>query len=170
LPKYNYEGLVLSAAEPLLQWAFFLHRAAGLEASELKRLLPAHQYAKATDIMETIARTPHERQAYEARRKAEMDYRAGLDEAMQRGRDEGERLGLEKGERLGLEKGERLGLEKGERLGLEKGERLALLEQVQFLQSMLQETLPAESQLQAMDLVALRDLCAELQDRLRNVR
>lgn len=149
LPKYNYEGIFLPSADPLVQWAFFLDRAAGLEAAELKQLLPGRQYAKATEVMETIARTPQERQLYESRRKAEMDYRAGLDEA----RDEGERLGLEKGERLGLEKGERLGL----------------VEQVRFLQGLLQEPLSAESELHEMDLAALRRRCGELRDRLRQV-
>ena len=113
-------------------------------------MLPADQYAKATDIMETIARTPQERQAYESRRKAEMDYRAGLDEAMA----------------LGVQKGR----DEGERLGLEKGERLALLEQVRFLQGVLQVPLPVESHLQNLDLMALRGLCAELKDRLRKSR
>jgi predicted transposase/invertase (TIGR01784 family) len=154
LPKYNFQGLSLSAADPLVQWAYFLDRAAGLEAAELKRLLPAREYEKATEIMETIARTPQERQLYESRRKAELDYRAGLDEALA----------------LGMEKGERLGLEKGERLGLEKGERLALLEQIRFLQGLLQEAVSPQSELQAMDLAALRLLCDNLKERLRRDR
>jgi predicted transposase/invertase (TIGR01784 family) len=158
LPKYNYECLSLSAAEPLVQWAFFLDRAAGLEAVELKRLLPTSEHEKATEVMETIARTPQERQVYESRRKAEMDYRAAFDEALEIGRAEG------------LEKGERLGLEKGERLGLEKGERLGLVDQVRFLQGLLQESLAAESELQAMDLAALRRLCGEMKERLRQAR
>lgn len=158
LPKYNYEGVAIPTSPSLFQWAFFLDRAAGLEASELKRLLPGAPYAKATNIMETIAHTPQQRQAYESRRKAERDYRAALDDAEQ------------KGERLGLEKGERLGLEKGERLGLEKGERLALLEQIRFLQSVLQEPYWAEPQLQAMDLISLRRLTDELKDRFRGSR
>jgi predicted transposase/invertase (TIGR01784 family) len=162
LPKYNYDSSALSAAAALTQWAFFLDRAAELEVPELKRLLPAREYAKATEIMETIARTPQERQLYESRRKAEMDYRAGLDEALA--------VGMEKGERLGLEKGERLGLEKGERLGLEKGERRALQDQVHFLQGLLQEPLSAQAVLQTMDIAALRRLCGELQDRLRRAR
>ena len=131
-----------------------LDRAAGFEAPELKRLLPAREYSKATEVMETIARTPQERQVYESRRKAEMDYRARLDEALEKGREEGERFGLEKGERLGLE----------------KGERLALLDQVWFLQGVLQEPRSAESELQAMDLAALRRLCGELKERLRQAR
>lgn len=166
LPKYNYQGLPLAAAAPLVQWAFFLDRAGGLEALELKHLLPGSEYAKATEVMETIARTPQERQLYESRRKAEMDYRAGLDEALALGLEKGR----EEGERYGLEKGERLGLEKGERLGLEKGERLALLEQVRFLQGLLQEPSSAQSELQAMDLAVLRQLSGELKERLRQAR
>jgi hypothetical protein len=71
---------------------------------------------------------------------------------------------------LGMEKGERLGLEKGERLGLEKGERLALLEQIRFLQGLLQEAVSPQSELQAMDLAALRLLCDNLKERLRRDR
>jgi predicted transposase/invertase (TIGR01784 family) len=138
LSKYNYHGLSLSAADPLTQWAFFLDRAAGLESVELKRLLPAYEYAKATQVMETIARTPEQRQLYESRRKAEMDYRAGLDEALA--------------------------------VGLEKGERLALLDQVRFLQGLLQDAITAESELEAMDLTMLRRLCSDLKDRLRPAR
>jgi predicted transposase/invertase (TIGR01784 family) len=143
LAKYNFEGASISTAAPLTQWAFFLDRAVGLEAADLRRLLPDREYAKATEIMETIARTPQERQLYESRRKAELDYRAAFDEALEEG------------------------LRKGERLGLEKGERLALLEQVRFLQGLLQEPLSAESELQAMDLAALRSLCGDLRERLR---
>lgn len=138
LPKYNYEGLSLAATSPLVQWAFFLDRAAGLEPVELKHLLPGREYSKATEIMETIARTPQQRQLYESRRKAEMDYRACLDEALAQ--------------------------------GMEKGERLALVEQVQFLQGLLQEPLSALSEVQAMDLPALRRLCGELKERLRQSR
>jgi flagellar biosynthesis/type III secretory pathway protein FliH len=108
--------------------------------------------------METIARTPEERQLYHSRRKAAMDYRAGLDEALKKGRSEGR------------QEGERLGLEKGERLGLEKGERLSLLDQVRFLQGLLQEPLSEAPELEAMDLGMLRRLCSELKDRLRQSR
>lgn len=157
LPKYNF-GVLPATADPLVQWAFFLDQAAGLEPAELKRLLPGRQYAKATDIMETIARTPQERQLYESRRKAELDYRSGLDEAME--------IGLQKG----LEKGERLGLEKGERLGLEKGERLALTIHVRNLQDLLQEPPTPEAELQSLSLTELRRRCDELTERLRPSR
>jgi predicted transposase/invertase (TIGR01784 family) len=158
LPKYNYEGLSLSAATSLVQWAFFLDRAAGLEAAELRRLLPAREYAKATEVMETIARTPQERQLYESRRRAEMDYRAALDEALEKGREEGR------------EKGREEGREEGERFGLEKGERLALLDHIRFLQGLLQEPVSPQSELQALDRAALKRLYGELQERLRQAR
>ena len=126
----------------MTKWAFFLDQAAGLEPAELKRLLPGRPYAKATEIMETIARTPQERQLYESRRKAEMDYRSGLDEAMQ----------------IGLQKGR------------EEGQRFALAAQVRNLQNLLLEPLTAEAELQAMTLAELRRRCDELTERLRPTR
>lgn len=149
LPKYNFVE-PLSAGDPLEQWAFFLDRAAELESAELKKLLPDRPYAKATQIMETIARTPQERQLYESRRKAELDYRSGMDEALQ--------IGLEKGREEGREE------------GLAKGERLVLVEQVRFFQGLLAEPLSAEAELQALDLPELRRRLSDLQARVRAVR
>jgi flagellar biosynthesis/type III secretory pathway protein FliH len=162
LAKYNFDSASISEADALTQWAFLLDRSADMEAAELKRLLPGPEFHKAIEIMETIARTPEERQLYEARRQAELDYRAGLDEAHARGWQEGERLGLEKGERLGLEK--------GRSEGRQEAERAVLVDQIRFLQDVLGGPVSSESELSALDLAVLRQTCAELRDRVQSQR
>lgn len=73
LTKYNFEREQLAASDDLTRWSFFLRESPGLEASDLRLLLPQPAFVKATGIIEMIAHTPEERQRYEARRKAERD-------------------------------------------------------------------------------------------------
>jgi flagellar biosynthesis/type III secretory pathway protein FliH len=165
LPKYNFDVPSLATADRLTQWAFLLDQAGQYEADELRRLLPFPVFHQAIEIMETIAHTPEERQLYESRRKAEMDYRAGLDEALAIGRAEGERAGLEKGRQEGRQQGR----DEGRHEGRLQERRVALIEQIQFLQSLLHEPAPSEPELESLDISALQARCAELQQRVRQL-
>ena len=139
LPKYNFEGVSPASAAGLAQWAFFFSRAADLEADELKRLLPQPEFVKATGVVEMIAQTPQERLQYEARRKAELDFRSFVADARREGHEEGR----------------------------EQGHKLGLVEQVQLLQELLHESVATTADLMAQDNDALAQLCAELRGRLR---
>jgi predicted transposase/invertase (TIGR01784 family) len=77
LPKYNFSEAGLSEADDLSQ------------AADLKRLLPDPEFAKATGVVEMIAKTPEERMRYEARLKAERDHHQQLLDAEERGEARG---------------------------------------------------------------------------------
>src|SRR5690606_38178289 len=121
------------------QWMFFLANAARFEASDLRRLLPSEEFSKAVAIMETIARTPEERQLYETRLKAERDHewalRATRIEAHQEGREEGIGIGREEGREEG---------------------RQALIQQIARFETRLGGEVTPPDQLEAMDLPALQ--------------
>ena len=55
LSKYNLDELVISRSPAIEQWAFFLLHAHSYEAGELRYLLPAVQFQRAIDVIETIA-------------------------------------------------------------------------------------------------------------------
>lgn len=164
LPKYNFAGATPPQTERLAQWAFFLTHAAQLEPAELRRLLPQREFVKATGVMEMIAQTPQERMQYEARRKAERDYRSFINDARREGLAEGLERGKEEGLEMGLEKGLEEGLEMGLEEGLEKG---VLVGQVQLLQGLLQEPVSSAAELMNVASDALQQLASELKDRLQ---
>jgi hypothetical protein len=60
---------------------------------------------RAWDELKLLKQIDVERERYEARRKAQLDYNT----AMKVARMEGEKMGLERGEKMGLERGERIG-------------------------------------------------------------
>jgi flagellar biosynthesis/type III secretory pathway protein FliH len=130
-----------------------------LEADELRRLLPQPEFAKATGIVEMIAKTPEERQQYEARRKAALDLRSFVADARKEGLAEGLAEGREEGRQEGLQVGRHEGLEEGRKEGL--------MEQVQLLQSLAQVSITSAEELMKLDMKALRQLCSELRAQIR---
>lgn len=138
LPKYNFDERSIATAEPLTQWSFFFSRAAEYEVGELTRLLPGRTYTKATGIMEMIAHSPEQREAYEARRKAELDYQSFIIAA----RDEG----LEEG-RL-------------------EGAKSTLAQQIRLLQESFGQEVTEEAELLTLDLDSLQGQFKQLVDRL----
>jgi predicted transposase/invertase (TIGR01784 family) len=154
LPKYNFEGprldsaaTQLQSAQPLVQWAFFLSRAAELEAADLKRLLPQRESVKATGVVEMIGQTPEERMQYRARQKAEMDFQTLVNVVRNEAREEGREEGLEQGR--------------------EEGHKQGLVEQVQLLQELLGEPVPATVSLSALEHAPVEQLVGDLKLRLR---
>jgi predicted transposase/invertase (TIGR01784 family) len=138
LPKYNFGKVGLPEADDLSQWAFFLSRAAKLEADELKRLLPEPEFIKATGVVEMIAKTPEERMRYESRLKAERDVRAYIQDAE----------------------------EIGEAIGLEKGQKQMLIQQIQIFEQLLQEPVTPLEELAANEVAALQKRHDELLARI----
>ena len=117
-------------------------------------MLPDRAYVKATGVMEMIGSTPQQREFYEARRKAELDYKSFAAAAAQEARREGEAQGEARGEA------------KGEARGETRGHKLGLVTHAHFLQEMLQEPKTRESDLMALDLKDLNELRLELQRRV----
>jgi hypothetical protein len=112
--------------------------------------------------MEMIGNTPQQREFYEARRKTELDYKSFAAAAAQEARREGEA----KGRALGEAHGEARGEARGKALGEVQGHKLGLVKHIHFLQEILQEPKSSESDLMALELQELNDLCVELQRRV----
>jgi predicted transposase/invertase (TIGR01784 family) len=143
LPKYNFEQRPVPLKDGLIQWAFFLSRAAELERETLKRLLPSPEFAKAIGVVEMIAKTPEERMQYEARRKAEMDFRSFVADAREEGREEGREEVREQVLRQGI------------------------ADHVQSFQRLLGETVVPKEDLMKLESDALKELRDELEKRLQ---
>ena len=92
-------------ASPMEQWAYFLLNAENMTMAEIKRLFPDPEFSEAAEVLEMIAKTPEQRQRYDARLKFQRDEAArgalACDEARDEGRIEGLREGIEKGVELG---------------------------------------------------------------------
>jgi predicted transposase/invertase (TIGR01784 family) len=154
LPKYNFSEAGLSEADDLSQWAYFLSRAADLEAEDLKRLLPDPEFAKATGVVEMIAKTPEERMRYEARLKAERDHHQQLLDAEERGEARGEARGEQRGVAIGEQR--------GVAIGEERGRKNTLAEDIRSYQALLKEPLTPSEELATWELAALQALRDEL--------
>jgi predicted transposase/invertase (TIGR01784 family) len=152
LPKYNFEGVSIAAANDLDQWAYFLNRAFVLEAEELKRLLPQPEFVKATGVVEMIAKTPNQREQYERRLKAELDLRSFVNDARRGGIAEG----IAEGKAEGLAEGEA------------KGRKMGLVSQAKLLQTLLHDPVAPNEELMSLDESELGRLCGELAGRLQS--
>jgi flagellar biosynthesis/type III secretory pathway protein FliH len=126
----------------------------GSNPSEMQRPL----VVRAWEELKMLSQTEIERERYEARRKAQLDYTSGMNAARREGEKSGEKVGLEKGEKVGLEKGEKVGLEKGEKLGLEKGEQIGV---IHLCERMLGRPETPTEQLAALSVAELSRLADE---------
>jgi flagellar biosynthesis/type III secretory pathway protein FliH len=95
----------LRYASPLEQWSYFLLRAETLTMDEIKRLLPDEIFSEAASVLDVVAKTPEQKQRYEARLKFQRDEAARARLA----REEGIEVGIEKGIEVGIERGELFG-------------------------------------------------------------
>ena len=118
-----------------------------------------------------IARTPRERELYEARLKMERDTAAQLEYATAKGVEQGIELGVEQGIELGIERGIELGIERGLVKGLEEGRvqgefvgRIRLLEQLLGLPE------SSSDALEELNIEQLSQLEQRLQAQLRERR
>lgn len=93
LPKSRVTEQNVKNASAFEKWGFLLRRAAGLEAAELRGLLPEPELQEAIGVLEMIAKTPDQRDLYEARLKLQRDEAARIEYAEAKGRKEGELIG-----------------------------------------------------------------------------
>ena len=98
LPKYVPPGDNSTITDPIEKWAFFLRRAKELSPGELIERLGESTFAEAAGILEMIAKSPKDRDLYEARLKLQRDEQSRIDAARDQsraeGRAEGEVTGL----------------------------------------------------------------------------
>lgn len=89
LPKSRVTEHNVKNASPLEKWVFLLQRAADYSPDELRELLPEPELQEAIGVLEMIAKTPDQRDLYEARLKMQRDEAARIEYAKTEGRTEG---------------------------------------------------------------------------------
>jgi predicted transposase/invertase (TIGR01784 family) len=100
LPKFTKS--VAELAGGLDIWLYFLRHAEMMDTEALPPALQRPLIMRALEELKMLARTDLERERYEARRKAQLDYNTGLKVARLEGRQEGIQEGQIKGEKIGI--------------------------------------------------------------------
>ena len=93
LPKYTPPSDNRVITDPIEQWIYFYRCAKELSFAELTGRLADPVFAEAAGVLEMIARSPQERDFYEARLKVQRDEQARLEAAEERGEARGEARG-----------------------------------------------------------------------------
>jgi predicted transposase/invertase (TIGR01784 family) len=93
LPKFTKTADQLSSGLDI--WLYFLRHAEKMDTEALPAALQAYPPAlRALEELKMLSQTHVERERYEARRKAQLDYNTGLKVARLEGREEGEKIGI----------------------------------------------------------------------------
>jgi predicted transposase/invertase (TIGR01784 family) len=96
LPKFTKSATELVTELDI--WLYFFRHAEKMDTEALPAAIQAHPWARrAVEELQMLAQTDVERERYEARRKAQLDYNTGLKVARLEGLEEGLQKGLEKG-------------------------------------------------------------------------
>jgi predicted transposase/invertase (TIGR01784 family) len=100
LPKFQKAAAELES--DLDVWLYFLRHAAMMDTDDVPAALRRPPVVQALEELKMLAQTAEERERYEARRKAQLDYNTGLKvahmEGVMEGRIEGEMKGRVEGE------------------------------------------------------------------------
>ena len=156
LPKFRRS--VAELTNGLDVWLYFLRYAEKMDTEALPTALQQPLVERALEELKMLNQTDLERERYESRRKAQLDYNTGMKVA----RMEGEQAGIAKGEQIGIAKGEQIGIAKGEQVGIAKGERIGI---IHFCERRLNLPLSPSEQLAGLSLDELNRLADELQKR-----
>ena len=132
---------------------FFFRQAENLTAEEVAKRLGDPTFREAVGVLEMIARSPQERDLYEARLKMQRDEEARLRYA----KNQGIELGREKGRREGRSEGREEGIQRGNLAG-----------RIQLLQELLGESVTEMEVLKNQEVVELTATVARLQRQLRD--
>ena len=163
LPKYNAGVVECPVGASLEKWAWLFQRAEGLDAEQLRSVLPEAPYQKMIGILEMISKTPNQRHIHDSLQRAARDRAWELQSARSAAREEG----LAEGQRLGLEMGRELGLEMGRELGLELGREEGIaIGQIQLLEQMLNDPPSDEQSFAGLKLPELNERLSKLKERL----
>ena len=97
LSKYNGTIDNVRNACVLDQWCYWIKNADEHTEEELQELLPSLTFLQATSELREICEITEEKEMYDSREKAILDYESNLIDAREEGREEGEAIGIEKG-------------------------------------------------------------------------
>jgi predicted transposase/invertase (TIGR01784 family) len=99
LPKFQKSDVEL--LDGLDIWIYFLRHAAKIDSDALPKALDYPLLLRALEELKMISKSDVERERYEARRKAQLDYDTGMEAARMEGISEGRTEGLVRGEKIG---------------------------------------------------------------------
>jgi predicted transposase/invertase (TIGR01784 family) len=155
LPKYTPASDNGIITDPIEKWVHFFRRAKDSTPQELIDRLGEEVFAEASGVLEMIAKTPRERELYEARLKLQRDEHGRLQAAEDQGRAEGRVEGRVEGRAEGRAEGRVEGLQVGERAG-----------SIRVLERLMQ--LPISEDLETRSLEELASLERELERKFRD--
>ncbi len=92
LPKFTKAATQLETGLDI--WLYFLRNAEKMDLDAVPAALEQPLVRRALEELKMLSQTDLEREQYEARRKAQLDYNTGLKVARMEGREEGEKIGL----------------------------------------------------------------------------
>jgi hypothetical protein len=104
LSKYNLKEDELAVASASDRWLFWLLYSHQYSSEELVKLFPELAIQRATVALNNINLITKDKQMYDLRKKAEIDYNWGLKAAKREGREEGIEIGEARGEAKSLRK------------------------------------------------------------------
>jgi predicted transposase/invertase (TIGR01784 family) len=141
LPKFKKAEAELSTG--LENWLYFLQHVEKMDPEALPSALSGPLFTKAVRELVMLSQTDIERERYEARRKAQLDYNSGLKGARLEGEAEGLAKGLARGNKIGA---------------------------IQFCERLLQQPQTPTDQLQSLSLDELTKLAEDLQNQVLSRR
>src|SRR6266446_5175437 len=101
LPKFTKSEAELASGLDI--WLYFLRHAQMMDTDAPPAAVRQHPpVMRALEELKMLAQSDLERERYEARRKAQLDYNTGLKEARLEGREEGLKEGHAEGEKFGI--------------------------------------------------------------------
>ncbi len=100
LPKFRKTDAEL--ANGLDLWLYFLRHAEKIDSEALPKTFDRPIILRAVEELKMLAQNEIERERYEARRKAQLDYISGLKAARIEGQEEGRAEGRAEGEKVGV--------------------------------------------------------------------
>ena len=151
LSKYNLKEDELAVASASDRWLFWLLYSHQYSSEELVKLFPELAIQRATVALNNINLITKDKQMYDLRKKAEIDYNWGLKAAKREGRDEGREEGREEG------------IEIGEA----RGEAKLLRKTIHFCQSILSIPQTPLADLELLGVNELNKIASELQSQVR---
>jgi predicted transposase/invertase (TIGR01784 family) len=147
LPKFHKTPPELSSGLDI--WLYFLRHAEKMDAEALPKKLSVPFITRAMRELLVLSQTDLERERYEARRKAQLDYNTDMKAARLEGLAEGEAKGKIKGKIEGLAEGKIIGV-------------------IQFCERLLKRPETPMEQLQSLSLDELTKLVDDLRSQVAN--
>jgi predicted transposase/invertase (TIGR01784 family) len=160
LPKFLKREADLTSGLDL--WLYFLRHAEKIDSDAIPKILDQSPIPRAVEELKMLTQTDLERERYEARRKAQLDYNSGLIAARKEGEEKGRMEGKEEGRKEGEEKGRMEGKEEGR----SEAERIAAIRLIHLCERILQRSVYSKEELDRLSLSELTRLGNDLEAEL----